>query len=258
MQQNCKNCDTNLQGKFCKNCGQKANIHPLTFRHIFHEVFHAFTHADKSFLVMLKKMITGPGNVAYEYIVEGKRQRYYNPFTFFLLVTAINAFVESSLLTLKENIFHDNNEYARLFNAYNKAMLLLIIPCIAFAFFALHHKKSRGRYSEYTVFAMMLFSMKTTIDIIVNAFNLMLVYFFHIYRGLDDYVLYIVLIAFLVAVADRQFHIRFYKTTWLKSIIAALLFCIIIAGINIFIVWAFLRHFDGLGYFMLYGVKISG
>lgn len=258
MQQNCKNCGTDLQGRFCNNCGQKAEIHALTFSHIFHEVFHAFTHADKSFLVMLKKMIVEPGKVAWEYIVEGKRQRYYNPFTFFLLVTAINAFVESRLLTLRENIFHDNNEYARLFNVYNKAMLLIIIPCIAFAFFALHQKKARLRYSEYTVVAMMFFSMKTTIDIFVNSINYLLVYAFHLYRGLDEYFFYILAVAMLVAYADRQFHDQRYKSSFIKSITAGLLFCLIIAGVNMFIVWAFLRHFNGLGVFNMYGFRISG
>ncbi|MEP6468001.1 MAG: hypothetical protein ABJB05_16945 [Parafilimonas sp.] len=206
---------------------------------------------------MLKKIIIGSGKVAYEYIVEGKRQRYYNPFTFFLLVTAINAFIESSLLTLKQNIFHDNNEYARLFNVYNKAMLLIIIPCIALAFFALHHKKSRLRYSEYTVFAMMLFSLKTTIDIFVNSINYILAYFFRIYRGIDDYTLYILTVAFLVAYADRQFHKQLYASPLLKSITAGLFFCLIIVGINMFIVWAFLRQFDGLGVFSIYGFRIS-
>lgn len=258
MEQTCKNCGNGVPGKFCTNCGQKADTHDLTFTHIFHEVIHAFTHADKSFFAFLKSVTLNPGKVGYEYIIEGKRKRYYNPFAFFLLITAISAFVESGLLNLREQLFHDNNEYARMFNAYNKLMLLVIVPAIGFVIFTLYHRKSHRRFSEYIVFAMMLLSMKAVIDIIINAINFLLSRFFHIYRGLDQFIFYPLLIATLVALAVYRFHRYSFERTIIKHILAGLLFCLVIAFIDMFIVWAFMRHFNGLGVFNIYGLRISG
>ncbi len=257
-QKRCKNCGAEITGKFCANCGQRSEIHDFTFSHIFHEVMHAFTHADKNFFVMVKGMIINPAKIAWEYIIEGKRQRYYNIFAFFLIITAVNAFVEISLLNLKENIFHDNNEYAMLFNAYNKLMLLAIVPAVGFAVFGLYHCKSKRRYSEYTVFAMVLVSMKTTIDLLVNSVNFLLVHFFKVYRGLDDSIIYVLVITALIAMANYRFHKHFGDRSVVKAILSGVLFNIIIGALAMFVVWAFLRHFEGLGVFTIYGIRIGG
>ncbi|GEM_PF-4297466 len=80
----CLNCGAAWQPgmNYCPQCGQKTDIHRLTFTHILHEFFHAFTHADKGIFHLLKGLATQPGTVAREY-VEGKRKKYFNPFTFF-------------------------------------------------------------------------------------------------------------------------------------------------------------------------------
>ena len=76
--------------------------------HIGHEIFHAFTHADKGVLYLVKELAIRPGIVAREYILEGKRKKYFNPFTFLLLALGITLFVNS--------IFHpytrDKNDFA--------------------------------------------------------------------------------------------------------------------------------------------------
>jgi len=92
----CLNCGAALESKdhFCSNCGQNSSTHRLTFKHLLHEIFHAFTHADKGILFLLKGMATKPGTVAREYI-EGKRKKYFSPFTFFAILMAL--FVLSNL-----------------------------------------------------------------------------------------------------------------------------------------------------------------
>lgn len=89
---NCKNCEIALDGKFCANCGQKADIHRLTFLHVAHEFFHAFTHADKGFLLLAKRLITKPGVVAREYVA-GKRKQYFNPLSFIVITSAAHAYI---------------------------------------------------------------------------------------------------------------------------------------------------------------------
>jgi hypothetical protein len=88
----CKNCGQTFDSKFCPSCGQTANIHRVTFKHFFHELFHAFTHADKGILLLAKELIKRPGHIAREWL-DGKRKRYFNPLSFLVLTTAFYAFV---------------------------------------------------------------------------------------------------------------------------------------------------------------------
>ena len=61
--------------------------------HIGHELAHAFTHADKGFLHLLVEMFKRPGIVAREYILEGKRKRYFTPFQYILVIGTVATFV---------------------------------------------------------------------------------------------------------------------------------------------------------------------
>ncbi|MBC7936231.1 MAG: DUF3667 domain-containing protein [Rhizobacter sp.] len=65
----------------------------------FHEGFHAVTHTDKGLFHLLKSLAIKPGTTAREYI-QGKRKRYFSPFTFFLILMTI--FVLSNTYFLKE------------------------------------------------------------------------------------------------------------------------------------------------------------
>lgn len=102
-QANCLNCNVRLTpgAHFCGNCGQKADIHRLSFMHFLHEFFHAFTHADKGIFHLLKELTLRPGQVAREYMA-GKRKKYFNPFTFFLIVMTL--FVFSSTFFSKADL----------------------------------------------------------------------------------------------------------------------------------------------------------
>src|SRR5687768_4468983 len=91
---NCKNCGSEVNGKFCSSCGQKKDIHPITIKNVMHDFLHALTHADKGFLLTLKSVFTRPGVVAREYI-EGKRKKYFNPLSFLVIIMAISAIVST-------------------------------------------------------------------------------------------------------------------------------------------------------------------
>jgi Protein of unknown function (DUF3667) len=95
----CKNCNNTLQEdyKFCPHCSQATHTHRLTLGHLLHEAVHAFTHADKGILLLVKDLALNPGVVLREFIFEGKRKKYFNPFTFLLLVLGLSVFVNSIL-----------------------------------------------------------------------------------------------------------------------------------------------------------------
>lgn len=93
----CPNCAAPLRetDHFCARCGQRTHQHRFNLPHIAHEFFHAFTHADKGVLMLVRDLALRPGRVLREYIVEFKRARYFNPFTFLLLVLGFMLFVNS-------------------------------------------------------------------------------------------------------------------------------------------------------------------
>jgi hypothetical protein len=87
----CKNCSATFEGKLCPNCSQKAETHRFTLGHFAHEVVHAVTHTDKGIFLLIKGMMVRPGVVVREF-VEGKRKKYFNPFTFLLIMMAVQVF----------------------------------------------------------------------------------------------------------------------------------------------------------------------
>lgn len=56
--------------------------------HIWHDLVHAFTHADKGMLFTIRELALRPGVVAREY-VKGRRKRYYNPFSLLVIILGI-------------------------------------------------------------------------------------------------------------------------------------------------------------------------
>ena len=257
MEHVCKNCGNSFNGKFCNSCGQKFDVPQFTYKHIFEEGFHAFTHADKSFLAFIKKILISPGRVAYEYIIERKRKKYFNPFTFFLLVTAINAFMEGAELHLKEKLFHYNNEYGQIFNIYSKVLSLICIPLVALAFWLVHFKKPRFLYSEYTVFAMMLLSMFSLVEIFSHAVNYSVTALAHSSFSLGGNLIYLIISVAYLAFADYQFHVKAGKSSIIKSILCAVLFFAVMFAIEVFIIWGVINGFQGIGSFSMYGIRFN-
>ncbi len=258
MQNQCLNCQTAFTGNFCNHCGQKKEVKRFTFSYIFSEFFHAFTHADKGVLVLLKQIIIHPGKVAYEYIEEGKRKKYFNLFTFFLLVTALATFVESKELDLKESIFHENNEYGFAFNLYSKALTLITIPLLAFFIWLIHYPKRKLFFSEYCVFAMLLMTLLRLVEIVAKSINYFWVLVSKHYLDVDGSLLFAIFLVAYIAYANYQFHRSFAGSNGLQSLLTGIAFVIVQVGLNMFIVFAIFNKFHSLGVFQMFGIRFSG
>jgi Protein of unknown function (DUF3667) len=253
----CKNCEAAVAGKYCSNCGQSVHVPRFTFKHIFEEAFHAFTHADKSFPAFVKQLFINPGKVAYEYIVARKRKKYYNPFTFFLLISAINAFVVGEDINLKDRLFNTNNTYGHLFNVYNKLLELAVIPVVAFFIWLINLKKPRLTYSEYTVFAMIMISLLSMVDTVAYTINYACTALLHRYVSVEDNIWYLLLMVVYIAYASYGFHVRMHKNNWVKNILAGLVFALVTFAVQLFIIYAFINDFQGLGKFSMWGVRFG-
>lgn len=102
----CLNCNADLIGRFCQNCGQE-NIEPHeTVWSLVHHFFADITHFDGKFFSTLKYLITKPGFLPKEYI-SGRRARYLHPIRMYVFTSAIFFLVFFSMINLdkgnKEN-----------------------------------------------------------------------------------------------------------------------------------------------------------
>ena len=120
----CVNCGQQLNPDFkvCPECGQKTNIHRFNVSHILHELLHAFTHADKGAFRLIKELAVRPGLVLYEYIVEGRRKKYFNPFTLLLLILGFSVFMNSIFHPFEKNGHFIQEKIATANSAAKKAV----------------------------------------------------------------------------------------------------------------------------------------
>lgn len=83
----CLNCNTDLYGRYCHQCGQQ-NIEPKeTVWGLITHFFYDITHFDGSFFSTTKYLVTKPGFLSAEYI-KGRRARYLNPIRMYVFTSA--------------------------------------------------------------------------------------------------------------------------------------------------------------------------
>lgn len=173
----CSNCGHLIQvgaKKYCSNCGQSTETHRLSFKHFLHEMFHAFTHTDKGIFFLLKGLALRPGIVAKEYI-DGKRKKYFNPFTFLLIVMAFfvlseqffsNKKIENNIPTSIQKIpdaaarekamaMYKRGMQVRDFTSKKASLVSLIaIPFLSLVFWVAY-RKGRFNYAEHLTTVLM-------------------------------------------------------------------------------------------------------
>jgi hypothetical protein len=152
---NCLNCMALLEPhqKFCAQCGQNADTHRLSLAHIWHDLVHAFTHADKGFLHLIRQLAVNPGKVAREY-VNGHRKKYFNPFNFLILVVGIASLVliSSSFVSFGTNPRIPPNPVTNFFGKHVNFIILLNVPVLAL-WNLLLFRKGNTNFAENLVLA---------------------------------------------------------------------------------------------------------
>lgn len=84
----CLNCNVELIGRYCHNCGQE-NIEPKeTVWSLISHFFYDITHYDGKFFSTTKYLIARPGFLPKEYI-EGRRARYLHPIRMYVFSSAV-------------------------------------------------------------------------------------------------------------------------------------------------------------------------
>jgi Protein of unknown function (DUF3667) len=164
----CKNCATHFKGKFCPHCAQKANAGRLQVSNVVHEFWHNFTHTDHSVLSFVKSMFINPGLVIREFIA-GKRKKYFNPYTFFILVTGILIFETSKLFAYEDSLLQVRNEQAQYLSKHYNIIIICCLPFMAgFIKMSFRQYKEKYNYAEWITFFVFTFGMINFIQIFVQ------------------------------------------------------------------------------------------
>ena len=168
----CLNCNTALYPKqdFCPGCGQKADTRRYTFRELIRQFLVTFAVTERGIWLLLKGTAIRPGQTAIEF-VEGRRKRYYNPFTFLALVVSLTLLTNSwfkyydeakldqqtlSKMTdqvYKEKYIESNTRWNKVVSweyKYQNTFNLLCCPYFSFFLF-LFFKKRRRNITEINV-----------------------------------------------------------------------------------------------------------
>ena len=227
----CKNCDATSEGKFCSNCGQKLEIHRITIGFVTHEFLHAVTHADKGFIMLVKSLILRPGIVAKEYI-EGKRKKYFNPLSFLVIMSAINAYAvySSGYFSSASGPRGGGNrrmpalmiEAFKISNENGKWLTLILIVPLLSIFTWLFFRRSKYSIAENFVLNSFIVGQSEVLRVVIF---IPLFLLFPQYASINQNSFQLILLVYLV-VAYRQFFQQNLFLTILKSILTMVLFVV--------------------------------
>lgn len=162
----CLNCGKKLTDKFCSGCGQKSDVHRITFRNFFfHDVLHGTFHIERGILFTAKQALIRPGKAAIDY-VSGKRKPYYNVFLLILLTIGLMLFLRHFY---NEIIIEQGRGYVKdtsslnqaskaidnIFAQKSKIVIFLFVPFAALNSFILFQRKKLN-LSEHSIIAGMI------------------------------------------------------------------------------------------------------
>lgn len=228
MQHTCLNCQTQFDGSFCNNCGQKET-HRFTVSHVLHELVHVFTHADKGIFSFVWNVIRKPGIIALD-LVEGKRKRYFNLFQYLLIIVGVTTFlvtqthlVEKTIVIMNSiNNVKPSTELGKLqasvayfIQKYNNIFQLILIPLFAFFSWLFIGRSRNYNYAENIVLHAAGSSQSNTLAIFTSLLFLL--------SNNRSVILFLSMLSlsvmlFSFAISYKQF----FKLSWWKSILFAL------------------------------------
>ncbi len=87
-ERSCANCGTLTSGRFCRQCGQRLDVHLHSLGHFLSEAGEVLTHADSSLWSTLVPLAIRPGFLTTEFFA-GRRVRYLQPFRLYLICSLL-------------------------------------------------------------------------------------------------------------------------------------------------------------------------
>ncbi len=248
----CLNCETEFEGKFCPECGQRADTGRFTVSFIFTNFLQGILSNDGGVWFTLKNLFTRPGQMMID-IINGKRKSYFSPFPMLFLTLSlyviIFAFTGSKdddfsvgdldkVEVTTENQENNNDNILRdkvisyvivfnnLYKNHYATVMVLTIPLYLFASRISYGRNNRKRYNwgEYcipVVYATILVFLYRCLLSIIFAISDKL------YDFLDNWVWVVFLAAFTVCF-KKMLGFSIVKTVWRTLLMCVVYYAVII------------------------------
>ena len=173
----CKNCNNTFEGKFCNNCGQKADTPRISLHYLWHEIQHGVFHLDKGVLYTFKELFIRPGHTIKDYL-NGKRVSHFKPFAYVFILAGILSLLRHYLLASELHVSgeisfekNDANQPIVLDSIFNYAKShlaitqLILLPFFAFGSW-LTFRKRRYNFIENIILNAFLVGQNLAFNII--------------------------------------------------------------------------------------------
>ena len=92
----CQNCDHEFAGRYCGQCGQRADTHRVNWHYIWHEIPHSVWHYDSGIFFTMRELFTRPGYTIRDFL-NGKRVKHYRPLALLFILGGILVFTSHFL-----------------------------------------------------------------------------------------------------------------------------------------------------------------
>src|SRR4051794_11343965 len=90
----CLNCGTNVQLRYCPECGQRATDPDPTLREFLQELASEFLNWDGKLFTTFRMLFTKPGALTQEYLI-GRRTSFISPLRLYLTCSVLFFFVKA-------------------------------------------------------------------------------------------------------------------------------------------------------------------
>jgi len=181
----CPNCNHIIEQHFCRQCGEKK-FRRINMKDVVSDFFSNFINLEGPILSTIKDLTLRPGKMIHDYL-NGKRNKYYKPFQFYILATTVYFVffylwgyemlemfkdIGASYNTTASSV--EMNEFQQKFREfYEKNMQklnFLQIPVYAWLIWLFFKKKSGHSYTETLVTALYIMAQALVFGIISTFF----------------------------------------------------------------------------------------
>jgi len=145
----CKNCKHKFKGKFCPNCGQKSDTNEINLKYFTEELPYGLFQINRGLFFTIKELTIRPGGAVLDYI-EGKRIRYFLPFSYIILMASFYLITKSSVQQFWMGEYY-NAETITSTTPFLGFIFTSLSPILAICFLLVFGRQSKLNFWKYVI-----------------------------------------------------------------------------------------------------------
>lgn len=204
---NCSNCNTEINSKYCPNCGTPAQLKRIDAHYVIHEIEHLL-HFERGILYTIRELLIRPGQNVQNYLLKN-RSRLVKPVLFVIIASLIYG--------LAFSFFHFEDAYIN-FNGKEDTNKMPVSIAV-FKWLQAHYGYANILFGVFIAFWLKLFFRKTN----YNFFEILVLLCFVLGMSM--------LIYSISGIVEGLTHIKTMKVGGVIGLI--------------YIIWAVASFFDG-------------